>query len=183
MKTIVAKFGGTSLADAEQFRKIKKIVEEGPERRILVASAPGKRFPETAHPGIALVVQAGDQDALLRPYLASVVRRPEHVRDEHEQPVVLPVPPEKAVQPPAVHHLLAEGLFLFRRCVKSKRFGPHPGQKPVFFSGEFEYKPKAEREYIFDHVWKQVKEKSDKAPDKGSPELGKKGKGAGIDDD
>ena len=32
-------------------------------------------------------------------------------------------------------------------------------QKPVFFSGEFEYKPKAEREYIFDHVWKQVKEK------------------------
>ena len=46
MKTIVAKFGGTSLADAEQFRKIRRIVEEGPERRILVASAPGKRFPE-----------------------------------------------------------------------------------------------------------------------------------------
>ena len=46
MKTIVAKFGGTSLADAEQFRKIKKIVEEGPGRRIIVASAPGKRFPE-----------------------------------------------------------------------------------------------------------------------------------------
>ena len=46
MKTIVAKFGGTSLADAEQFRKIKRIVEEGPGRRILVASAPGKRFPE-----------------------------------------------------------------------------------------------------------------------------------------
>ena len=46
MKTVVAKFGGTSLADAEQFRKIKKIVESGPERRIIVASAPGKRFPE-----------------------------------------------------------------------------------------------------------------------------------------
>ncbi|MBQ7534499.1 MAG: aspartate kinase [Stomatobaculum sp.] len=46
MKTIVAKFGGTSLADADQFRKIKRIVEEGPDRRILVASAPGKRFPE-----------------------------------------------------------------------------------------------------------------------------------------
>ena len=46
MNTIVAKFGGTSLADAEQFRKIKRIVEEGPGRRILVASAPGKRFPE-----------------------------------------------------------------------------------------------------------------------------------------
>lgn len=46
MKTVVAKFGGTSLADAEQFRKIKKIVESGPERRIIVASAPGKRFAE-----------------------------------------------------------------------------------------------------------------------------------------
>ena len=46
MKTVVAKFGGTSLADAEQFRKIKKIVESGAERRIIVASAPGKRFAE-----------------------------------------------------------------------------------------------------------------------------------------
>ena len=45
-RTIVAKFGGTSLADAGQFRKIKAIVEENPQRRILVVSAPGKRFPE-----------------------------------------------------------------------------------------------------------------------------------------
>ena len=36
---------------------------------------------------------------------------------------------------------------------------------------------------MIEHKKKQVKEKSDKAPDKGSPELGKKGKGAGIDDD
>ena len=35
---------------------------------------------------------------------------------------------------------------------------------------------------MIEHKKKQVKEKSDKAPDKGSPELGKKGKGAGIDD-
>ncbi len=46
MKTVVAKFGGTSLADAGQFRKIKAIIEEDPSRRILVASAPGKRFKE-----------------------------------------------------------------------------------------------------------------------------------------
>ncbi len=45
-KTIVAKFGGTSLSDASQFRKIKAIINENPERRFLVASAPGKRFPE-----------------------------------------------------------------------------------------------------------------------------------------
>ena len=36
---------------------------------------------------------------------------------------------------------------------------------------------------MIEHKKKQVKEKSDKATDKGSPELGKKGKGAGIDDD
>ena len=46
MRTVVAKFGGTSLADAGQFRKIKAIIEEDPARRILVASAPGKRFKE-----------------------------------------------------------------------------------------------------------------------------------------
>ena len=36
---------------------------------------------------------------------------------------------------------------------------------------------------MIEHKKKQVKEKSDKEPDKGSPELGKKGKGAGIDDE
>ncbi len=46
MKTTVAKFGGTSLADAEQFRKVKKIIESDPSRRFIVASAPGKRFSE-----------------------------------------------------------------------------------------------------------------------------------------
>ena len=43
-KTIVAKFGGTSLADAAQFKKIKAIIEADPDRRFIVASAPGKRY-------------------------------------------------------------------------------------------------------------------------------------------
>ena len=46
MKTIVAKFGGSSLADAEQFRKVKSIIEKDKGRRYIVVSAPGKRFPE-----------------------------------------------------------------------------------------------------------------------------------------
>ncbi len=46
MDTIVVKFGGTSLASAEQFRKVKKIIEMDPARRLVVASAPGKRFDE-----------------------------------------------------------------------------------------------------------------------------------------
>ena len=44
MRTVVAKFGGTSLASAGQFRKIREIVEGDPSRRFVVASAPGKRF-------------------------------------------------------------------------------------------------------------------------------------------
>ena len=45
-RIVVAKFGGTSVADAAQFRKIREIVQSGPERRFIVVSAPGKRFPE-----------------------------------------------------------------------------------------------------------------------------------------
>ena len=45
-RIVVAKFGGTSVADAAQFCKIREIVEANPERRFIVVSAPGKRFPE-----------------------------------------------------------------------------------------------------------------------------------------
>ena len=44
-KTVVAKFGGTSVADASQFLKIRDIVLHSPERRFIVVSAPGRRFP------------------------------------------------------------------------------------------------------------------------------------------
>ena len=40
---IVAKFGGSSLADASQFQKVKAIVEADPERQIVVCSAAGRR--------------------------------------------------------------------------------------------------------------------------------------------
>jgi aspartate kinase len=39
----VAKFGGSSVASAEQFRKVAHIVLSDPKRRIIVVSAPGKR--------------------------------------------------------------------------------------------------------------------------------------------
>ena len=44
IKPVVAKFGGSSLADAGQFRKIAYIVKADPDRRYIVPSAPGKRF-------------------------------------------------------------------------------------------------------------------------------------------
>ncbi len=40
----VAKFGGTSVADGIQLTKTKHIIEEDPDRRYIVVSAPGKRF-------------------------------------------------------------------------------------------------------------------------------------------
>ena len=43
---VVAKFGGTSVADAAQIRKVSDIVRNNPERRFIVVSAPGKRYPE-----------------------------------------------------------------------------------------------------------------------------------------
>lgn len=39
----VAKFGGSSLADAAQFRKVMEIVREDAKRNVIVVSAPGKR--------------------------------------------------------------------------------------------------------------------------------------------
>ncbi len=43
-KVIVAKFGGSSLSDSEQFRKVKSIIYDNENRRYIVPSAPGKRI-------------------------------------------------------------------------------------------------------------------------------------------
>ena len=45
LECIVTKFGGSSLANDEQFRKVRSILELEPTRQYLVPSAPGKRFP------------------------------------------------------------------------------------------------------------------------------------------
>ena len=42
----VAKFGGSSMADAVQFAKVKAIVEADDARRVIVVSAPGKRYKD-----------------------------------------------------------------------------------------------------------------------------------------
>ena len=43
MEMKVLKFGGSSLASAQQFRKVAEIIKSNPENRYVVASAPGKR--------------------------------------------------------------------------------------------------------------------------------------------
>lgn len=46
MNKIVTKFGGSSLADATQFAKVRGILELEPARLYVVPSAPGKRYKE-----------------------------------------------------------------------------------------------------------------------------------------
>ncbi len=43
MPVKACKFGGSSVADAAQIRKVKAIIDADPERRFIVPSAPGKR--------------------------------------------------------------------------------------------------------------------------------------------
>lgn len=45
MKKVV-KFGGSSVSDAAQFKKVKNIIESDPSRNIVVVSAAGKRFKD-----------------------------------------------------------------------------------------------------------------------------------------
>lgn len=46
MANKVVKFGGSSLADANQFRKVADIIKSDDKRRYVVPSAPGKRFSD-----------------------------------------------------------------------------------------------------------------------------------------
>jgi aspartate kinase len=46
MEVKVVKFGGSSLADAEHFKQVARIVKADPSRRYVVPSAPGKRFSD-----------------------------------------------------------------------------------------------------------------------------------------
>ena len=46
MNNKVVKFGGSSLADANQFKKVAAIIKSDDKRRYVVPSAPGKRFSD-----------------------------------------------------------------------------------------------------------------------------------------
>ena len=42
----VVKFGGSSMADAGQYRKIRDIISADPDRKVVIVSAAGKRFKD-----------------------------------------------------------------------------------------------------------------------------------------
>ena len=55
----VVKFGGSSVADAKQILKVADIVKADPDRRIVVVSAPGKRFSDDIKVTDLLIALAG----------------------------------------------------------------------------------------------------------------------------
>ncbi len=73
--TIACKFGGTSLADASQFRKVASIIKADANRRAVVVSAPGKRHKQdpkvtdillSIHEMVSRDMDPGPSIALLR---------------------------------------------------------------------------------------------------------------------
>ena len=66
LECIVTKFGGSSLANDEQFHKVRSILELEPTRKYLIPSAPGKRWP-TDEKVTDLLYQCNDLAAAGRP--------------------------------------------------------------------------------------------------------------------
>lgn len=80
----VCKFGGSSLANAEQIRKVCDIMLSDPDRRVIVVSAPGKRSKEDIKVTDLLIALA---NARISGYdghneLQSVIRRFAAIADE-----------------------------------------------------------------------------------------------------
>lgn len=86
MRTVVTKFGGTSLADAGQFRKVRAIIEADPARRIVVASAPGKRYSDDVKVTDLLLgcYECAMQGKNYKDLLGTIRRRFQDILDELE---------------------------------------------------------------------------------------------------
>ncbi|MBR0373094.1 MAG: homoserine O-succinyltransferase [Mogibacterium sp.] len=94
----VAKFGGTSLADADKFRNVAKIIAEDPVRKFIVVSAPGKRSSgvisaeedskiKVDHKITDLLIEAGKTDEAFAKNIPLVADRYREIAHELESPV------------------------------------------------------------------------------------------------
>ncbi|WP_461200856.1 aspartate kinase [Anoxybacillus sp. TBDG-1] len=82
----VAKFGGSSVANAQQFQKVANIITSDEERKFVVVSAPGKRYKDDTKMTDLLITLAKKviEDDLYEGVLAQVVARyDEIVTDLH----------------------------------------------------------------------------------------------------
>ncbi|MFY3790848.1 aspartate kinase [Ureibacillus sp. MALMAid1270] len=81
---IVCKFGGTSVANAEQIKKVANIVKSNPDRRIVVVSAPGKRFGDDIKVTDLLIdlANAALKNGNVEGKLQSVINRFKEIADD-----------------------------------------------------------------------------------------------------
>ncbi|MBQ4074275.1 MAG: aspartate kinase [Clostridia bacterium] len=88
MKMIVTKFGGSSLADAAQFIKVRDIIHMDHERKYIVPSAPGKRGPGDDKITDLLYAchEAAQKGKAFRHLLERIRSRYEEISDELEIP-------------------------------------------------------------------------------------------------
>jgi aspartate kinase len=87
----VVKFGGSSLASGEQLKKVFQIVMSDPERKVVVVSAPGKRYPEDTKI-TDLLIQCADKKLRHEDFnveFDSVIERYQQISDELSLPTEL----------------------------------------------------------------------------------------------
>lgn len=80
----ICKFGGSSLASAEQIKKVCDIILDDPQRKVLVVSAPGKRFSSDTKV-TDLLIELGNAVASGMDYIShldAVVERYAMIADE-----------------------------------------------------------------------------------------------------
>jgi len=89
MNTKVCKFGGTSLANAEQFKKVRAIIEADPSRRVIVLSAPGKRNDNDQKITDLLLVcqELADQGLEIEPVFSRIRERFIEIVEQLEIPI------------------------------------------------------------------------------------------------
>ena len=80
---IVCKFGGTSVASAEQIQKVANIVKSNPARKIVAVSAPGKRSGDDIKVTDLLIdlANAALQNENIEEKLQTVVNRYKSIAD------------------------------------------------------------------------------------------------------
>ncbi len=80
----VVKFGGTSLADATQFKKVYDIIKSDEERRYVVPSAPGKRFKDDIKVTDLLIAYYKEDESKKSEILNQIKQRYQEIIDELE---------------------------------------------------------------------------------------------------
>jgi aspartate kinase len=115
----VCKFGGTSVANAEQVAKIVDIVLSDPERRIVVVSAPGKRHKADTKV-TDLLIQCAEEslaDKEYEPTLSALVERYAEIQRDLKLPPGITAEIEKDLRFRLAGDKSHRGVFL--DCMKA----------------------------------------------------------------